>query len=155
MAKQAAIDLIERYIEKTRTSGSPYADYQFASGLIEMAYAIDDMSTADYDRYLAQLKVAEEAGQLRKRAHEIRLAAQHADFQADASDEIAQAKELERQADELDGTAARRAVQEQSRRAFVAELMTSQESASERRQQLVARGLREMEQFFHGSARHG
>ncbi|HHW2038339.1 TPA: hypothetical protein ACUUEJ_004239 [Pseudomonas aeruginosa] len=75
MAKQAAIDLIERYIEKTRTSGFPYADYQFASGLIEMAYAIDDMSTADYDRYLAQLKVAEEAGNLRKRARDIRLAA--------------------------------------------------------------------------------
>ncbi|HCF5769844.1 hypothetical protein ACM7U2_06450 [Pseudomonas aeruginosa] len=153
MAKQAAIDLIERYIEKTRTSGFPSADYQFASGLIEMAYAIDDMSTADYDRYLAQLKVAEEAGNLRKRARDIRLAAQHAERLSDAREELAQASALEQQADEIDGTAARSAHQDQARSLFVALPMLPGESAAERRQQLVSRGLQQMEQLL-GGARH-
>ncbi|HIE0255198.1 TPA: hypothetical protein ACXI9I_001030 [Pseudomonas aeruginosa] len=151
MAKQAAIDLIERYIEKTRTSGFPYADYQFANGLIEMAYAIDDMSTTDYDRYLAQLKVAEEAGNLRKRARDIRLAAQHAERLSDAREELEQASALEQQADEIDGTATRRAEQEQARRLFVAPLMQSGENAAERRQQLVTHGLQQMEQLLGGS----
>lgn len=153
MAKQNAVALIERYIEKIRTSGLPTADYHFTHGLIEMAYAIDDMSTTDYDRYLAQLQVAEQAGQLRVRARDIRFAAQHAERLSDAHEELERACTLEQQADLIDGTAARRAEQEQARRLFVAPLMQPTESAGERRQRLVASGLQQMEQLL-GDARH-
>lgn len=154
MAKQTGTELIERYIEKTRTSESPAWDYQFTNGLIEMAYVIGDMSTKEYDRHLANVQAAEKAGTLRKRARDLRLTAQHADRLDDFRTEMDRAAELERQADEIDGTAARRAEQESARSLFVAPLMAPRASEAERRQQLVANGLQQMEQAL-GAARHG
>ncbi|HEJ3062530.1 TPA: hypothetical protein SL272_000862 [Pseudomonas aeruginosa] len=148
-----AAELIERYITITRTSNAPEANYQFTNGLIEMAYAIGDMSTTTYDGYLAQIKVAEQAGKLRKKAREIRFVAQQAERLSDARPELDHAAQLEREADDLDGTTVRRAEQEAARQLSAAARPKPIKAPEALRAEQVARGIAQIEDAL-GIKRH-